>query len=301
MHCSLWTDNDLFCALTPSAQRMYLFLFTQPTINLCGVLAITAERWARRAKGLTAKSVKASLLELSSLELVGGEVNEPFIVIDWETEEVWVRSFVKNDHVCSNEKTRKAAFGQLAGIASPHLRALARSELDKQQASLDASAIPSDGLSDAPSDRDRERARASSNLLLQPPVSTSSSAGADAPRQPLVVQNEEDEVATQQSPRGSQILHMASRLAGICVDTDRATVTLESFDMVTWASECFDSKVIDQAIGEAAKWSPPPGLPRAVAKVLLGRSRGRLKPFQPKDRKARNGSGDSPKRVLATT
>ncbi len=110
---SIWT-NEEFRSLTRRAQRTYLLATIQPTILLCGVVALTVGRWASFAADGTADDVKEDLDELQ---------RHGFVIIDWDTEEVFVRSFMRNDGVWNGPKTRGAARDQLArSVVSKNLR-----------------------------------------------------------------------------------------------------------------------------------------------------------------------------------
>lgn len=86
---SIWRKED-WRALTPEAQRMYFVALSQPTLSYCGVVAFTARRWSSMAKGLTVSKVNAAVVELARTR---------FVVVDADTEELWVRSFVNYDGV----------------------------------------------------------------------------------------------------------------------------------------------------------------------------------------------------------
>ena len=85
----IWTDRE-FLALPPTAQRLYMFLISQPDIAHDGVLALRERRWAGSASGLTAASVVDDLVALAAAR---------FVVIDQTTEELLVRSFIRRDGV----------------------------------------------------------------------------------------------------------------------------------------------------------------------------------------------------------
>src|SRR6185503_5407043 len=88
---SIWEDDD-FTILPPSAQRMYLFRVSQPDLSYCGVISLRERRWSKSARGMTVDEVRANL-ELLSQELHGGAA--PMIVVDEDTEEVFVRSLIR--------------------------------------------------------------------------------------------------------------------------------------------------------------------------------------------------------------
>jgi hypothetical protein len=81
----IWTDPD-FRSRTPNAQRLYLFLVSQPDLSLVGVIHARIGPWSRTAGGLTPDDVTAALAELDACDL---------IVWDRDEEEVWVRGFIR--------------------------------------------------------------------------------------------------------------------------------------------------------------------------------------------------------------
>lgn len=110
---SIWSSDKDFRKRTGRAQRMYWFLYSQPTISLCGVLALTERRWADSASDETVETVHQALQEL--------EENR-YIVVDYDTQEVLVRTFAEHDGVGRSEKTRYPAYRLTEGISSPVIR-----------------------------------------------------------------------------------------------------------------------------------------------------------------------------------
>ena len=129
---SIWEDAD-FLALTQEQQRLYLFLISQPNLNHAGLLPLTLRRWARKAGGLTAANLDEHLAALASAQ---------FIVLDDDTEELLIRSFVRNDGVWRMPKVMGAMVSGALEISSPTLRGALLAEMDR---------IPLDELSDEPS------------------------------------------------------------------------------------------------------------------------------------------------------
>lgn len=175
----IWNDDE-FKALTRSAQRLYWVLYSQPTISLCGVLACTPGRWSRLASDDTLEGVWLALKELESAE-------SRFIIIDLETEEIFVRSFMRNDGVWNSPKTKSAAKDRVSAVMSQGLRQAIDVEMcrlddeyEKSQADTLCDGVSQqteqdrDGVSDRAPDgvghTRRVRARAASSL--QPPVSS---------------------------------------------------------------------------------------------------------------------------------
>ncbi|MFI7315182.1 hypothetical protein [Streptomyces hygroscopicus] len=128
---SIWEDTD-FLALTQQQQRLYLFLISQPNLNHAGLLPLTLRRWARKATGLTAAELESHLTALA---------NAGFIVLDDDTEELLIRSFVRNDGVWKQPKVMGAMVSGAMEIESKTLRHALVMEMDR---------IPLDELSDEP-------------------------------------------------------------------------------------------------------------------------------------------------------
>lgn len=109
---SIWSDDD-FTDLDPGPQRLYLFLLSQPNLNHAGLLPLTVKRWARSSKAITMDTVEA---DLDGLEAAG------YVVVDRDTEEVLIRTLVKNDGVWKQPKVMPAMAADAGEIVSPNLR-----------------------------------------------------------------------------------------------------------------------------------------------------------------------------------
>lgn len=127
----IWEDTD-FLALNQEQQRLYLFLISQPNLNHAGLLPLTLRRWARKAAGLTAPELEQHLHALAKTR---------FIVMDHDTEELLIRSFVRNDGVWKQPKVMGAAVSGAMEISSRALRWALLAEMDR---------IPLDELSEEP-------------------------------------------------------------------------------------------------------------------------------------------------------
>lgn len=131
---SIWDDAD-FLALDERAQRLYLFLISQPNLNHAGLLDLTLKRWSRKARGLTSAELEKLLQALEEAR---------FIVMDEDTEELLIRSFVRNDGVWKQPKVMGAMVSGALEISSWRLRAALLAEVDR---------VPLDELSDEPGAR----------------------------------------------------------------------------------------------------------------------------------------------------
>lgn len=106
---SIWTDPD-FLALTPGAQRMFMFLLSQPDLAHDGVIALRERRWSKAAATLTPEQVARDLEELRVAR---------FVVIDPDAEELLIRSFIRRDKVYRQPNVLRAACDHLAVVSSP--------------------------------------------------------------------------------------------------------------------------------------------------------------------------------------
>jgi hypothetical protein len=118
---SIWEDED-FKALDPAEQRLYLFLISQPNLNHAGLLDLTLRRWARKARGLTVAELEKT---------IGALEDARFVVVDDDTEELLIRSFVRNDGVWRMPKVMGAMVSGALEISSKRLQAALLGEMDR--------------------------------------------------------------------------------------------------------------------------------------------------------------------------
>lgn len=128
---SIWEDTD-FLDLDEREQRLYLFLISQPNLNHAGLLDLTLRRWARKARGLTVAELEKRIGRLEETQ---------FVVVDDDTEELLIRSFVRNDGVWRMPKVMGAMVSGALEISSRKLQRALLAEMDR---------IPLEDLSDDP-------------------------------------------------------------------------------------------------------------------------------------------------------
>lgn len=109
---SIWRDAD-FRTLSSDAQRLYMLLISQADINHAGVLSLAAGRWANLAPDTTPVDIRTGLDELAAAR---------FIVIDPDTEELWVRSYIVHDEAWRSPNGKKALVKAHAAVLSEGLR-----------------------------------------------------------------------------------------------------------------------------------------------------------------------------------
>ncbi|MFD7861824.1 hypothetical protein [Streptomyces sp. NPDC059783] len=118
---SIWEDED-FRNLDESEQRLYLFLISQPNLNHAGLLDLTLRRWSRKARGLTVGELEKRIYALEQAR---------FIVVDDDTEELLIRSFIRNDGVWKQPKVMGAAVSGALEISSKRLQQALLAEMDR--------------------------------------------------------------------------------------------------------------------------------------------------------------------------
>ena len=148
---AIWRDED-FRALSIAGQHAYLLLATQPDISAAGVLPLSVKRWSTRAKDSTPEGIVAALKELQE---------HRFVVFDTVTEELLVRSFVRWDGGATNPKRRPVILRAAADVESPAIRRVLAAEFER-------AGLPTDGLSDSPSDRHPDSLSGPEDVPIRP-------------------------------------------------------------------------------------------------------------------------------------
>lgn len=128
----IWDDKD-FLALESGPQRLYCFLVTQANLNHAGLLPMTLRKWAKKAPDLTPEVVLRDLRALAAAR---------FVVVDEDSEEVLIRTFIRNDNVYKMPRVMGSAVSGALEIESHRLRRALLLEMDR---------IPLDELSTEPS------------------------------------------------------------------------------------------------------------------------------------------------------
>lgn len=124
---TIWDDPD-FLGLSPTAQRLFMFLVSQPDLAHDGVIALRERRWSKKARGLTVAQISADLDELSTAR---------FVTVDDESEELLIRSFIRRDKVYRQPNVLRAALDHMAIVASPAILTAIAGELDRISAGGD--------------------------------------------------------------------------------------------------------------------------------------------------------------------
>ena len=132
---SIWTDPD-WLDLPSRSKMVYLQLISQANISKTGVLPTVPRRWASMYPDLEVDDILAAVEQLSQAG---------FVVVDFDTEELLVRTYMRYDEMYNQPNGRKAIAAALDEIVSVTLRAAVEEEL------LELLADPSDNPSRNPS------------------------------------------------------------------------------------------------------------------------------------------------------
>lgn len=122
LRSAIWQNESFKNELDVDAQWLYFVLLSQPNINTAGVLPLQERRWARFAHGMTGPRVTAALERLNAYW---------YVVVDEDTEEVLVRTFIRHDGLWKQPNVLKSALGHVQSTVSPTLRAVLRYELSR--------------------------------------------------------------------------------------------------------------------------------------------------------------------------
>lgn len=149
--CSIWRDPS-FKARSPEAQRLFMLLVSQDTINNAGVLPLTVVKWANCSAGTTVDDVQTALEELCTYR---------FTVVDSDTQECLVRSLIRNDGVLKQPNVLRNALREAERVESPQLRRVLAAELRR---------VLAEGLIEVPPHRQAELAETTARTveLLDP-------------------------------------------------------------------------------------------------------------------------------------
>lgn len=109
---TIWRNAD-FRAMSGAAQRAYFLVLSQPGMNYCGVNSYRPKPWALLAKDTTAAGIERAVRELEQAR---------FVVVDRDTEEVWVRTFIHHDGVLDQPKLIMAMAHDFGTIDSDPIR-----------------------------------------------------------------------------------------------------------------------------------------------------------------------------------
>lgn len=130
INLAIWGDDD-WLDLSPAAQHLYLVLWTSPQLSYCGSGTWHPGRIAAMANGWTAAAVEKAAAELS---------RQLFVVIDTQTEEYLLRSWIKHDALWKKPNMAVSMANARSALASRTLRGVVVHEVKKIKARNEAEA-----------------------------------------------------------------------------------------------------------------------------------------------------------------
>lgn len=121
IYTSIWADPE-WRRLDQSAQHTYLMLASQPRLSYCGVLDYLPSRLAAQVSGLTDAKVRTAVRSLERAR---------YVVVDRDTHELAVRSYVRHDGVLARRNMGNAVARALGLVVSQNVREAVLNELGR--------------------------------------------------------------------------------------------------------------------------------------------------------------------------
>jgi hypothetical protein len=115
----IWSDPE-FTSLDARAQQLYCLLISYATRNYAGVLPLTLKRWAKSTRDATVDNITDALKALTAAK---------FVAVDWDTEELLIRTYIRNDEVYRQPNLMISARRSALQVESPALRWVLHDEL----------------------------------------------------------------------------------------------------------------------------------------------------------------------------
>lgn len=109
----IWAPGSPYCDLPGEDQLTIHKLSSQGDISAAGVLPLVPGRWAAQSHGMGVDELEASLRRL---------VDRRWIIIDEQTQEVLIKTFIEDDGGWTNSKRRVAICAAASSVASPVIR-----------------------------------------------------------------------------------------------------------------------------------------------------------------------------------
>ncbi|RPA65781.1 hypothetical protein EF294_03325 [Gordonia oryzae] len=116
---SIWRDKD-FVSCSVEAQRCYMMLLAQKDVNNAGVQPLMIRKWARGCEATSEDDIVRALNELQGAR---------FVCYDVDSEELLIRSFIRNDGIVKQPNVLKNALRVAEQTESPRLRQALSDEL----------------------------------------------------------------------------------------------------------------------------------------------------------------------------
>lgn len=270
--CTLDKVDDDWLSLTVDEQWLYGVLLRQHRLTLIGVLDVIPQRWCS-AGDITKDRVVAAL---NGLDKAG------FVVVDRDTDEVLVRTFVRHDIDTSrlSTATRAGLWNAWRAISSPTLRVVAVTEIPdgvweklKGDAPPEAAEIrrspPLKREPQHPQEREPASPHERPSSLLPPPTSLPSSSPQTtftgrADDDPGAAAEDRDQTIRQTASLiGRAIATTAGKSTGYAASVTRRILTDPDPEDRNRIAELLDQGRTPEAI--AAGWEPSGHKPPPIA------------------------------------
>ena len=130
---SVWKD-PFFTAHTLEAQWLYFHLLSQDDLTYCGVMPLRQSKWARKAAGLTVADIESALKSLEGTDYPTAYPNPeagptPLVVVDYDTDELLVRSLLRRDGIWKQPNLLKLARESAESVDSRRICGVLLAEL----------------------------------------------------------------------------------------------------------------------------------------------------------------------------
>lgn len=117
----IWTDRN-WRGLNAAAQWLYFTILSQPDLTQAGTISFNPSKWSKLATGATAENIESWTRELADAR---------FVILDDYTDELMVRSFLRNDGVAKQPKVLISACRTAVAVQSELIRAELAFELSR--------------------------------------------------------------------------------------------------------------------------------------------------------------------------
>lgn len=173
---TIWSDPDFQALPNTTTQLLYLALISQPDVSACGRLSVAVNRWTR---GMAVGAPEEVTEALHALECAG------FVWVDYDSDEVVVRTFIKHDNGISNPRRLAAIRNAVTEISSDHLRMRLYNEypgvLDDTRSVKERDSFDGRSANESRSDSDPyQQATSNKQLSAAAPTESLSAAAAEA-------------------------------------------------------------------------------------------------------------------------
>lgn len=122
----IWKNDD-YKALGVDAQWTYEMLCSQSDINYCGVIPYRPKRWSEYSADMSVRRIRNAVTKLAE---------KGYIVVDGDTEELFVRTFMKHNKVLAQDQLRKSMTESYGQIASKVIKSAVWEAAERLQAGV---------------------------------------------------------------------------------------------------------------------------------------------------------------------